>query len=73
MTPLVLQGSQDARREGRRAAALDQLDQGMKIHRTLHRKLMGQIAVEAGVSQPRTAPRGDVPSRLAAGGCVSVR
>jgi hypothetical protein len=69
----MVQRSQDARRERRRTAVLDQLDQGMEIHRTLHRQLTGQIAVEASVSQPRTTPRGDVPGRLAAGGCVSVR
>ena len=56
----MLERREDARRERRGAAALDQLDQGVEIHGTLARELFREPALEAGPTQSPPAPGDDL-------------
>jgi hypothetical protein len=56
----VLERCQDAGGQRRWTAALDQLDQGVKVNRALARELLGEPVVEAGRAQSLAAPRNDL-------------
>ena len=56
-TPLVVERRHDARREQRRAAAPDQLDQRVQVNRAFVRELLGHGGVETGFAQPGAPPR----------------
>src|SRR5687767_11573358 len=56
---LVLERRQDARSQRRWTAALDQLDQGVQVNRTLARELLAEPVVEAGLAQSLAAPGDD--------------
>ena len=58
--PLVVEWREDARREWRRAAALDQSGQRMEVHTALARQFLRESRLEAGVTQARTAPGDDI-------------
>ena len=56
---------QDARDKRRRAAALNQLDQGVQVHPRVTRDLLGQLEVEARAQQslqPPADPAGRCPA-----------
>jgi hypothetical protein len=57
---LVLERRHDTRRERRRAAALDELDQRVQIDAALAREVLGEFGVEAGLSQSCATPGDDV-------------
>jgi hypothetical protein len=57
--PLVVERREDARREWRRTAALDQPGQRMEVHTALARQSLRESRLEAGVTQARTAPGDD--------------
>ena len=56
----MLERRQNARRERRRAAALDQPDQRVQIDAALAREVVCQFPVETGLAQSRSAPRDNV-------------
>jgi hypothetical protein len=58
--PLVVERREDARREWRRTAALDQSGQRMEVHAALARQFLRESRLEAGVTQAHTAPRDDI-------------
>jgi hypothetical protein len=53
---LVVERREDARRERRRAAALDQPGQRVQVHTELLRQFLRERPAEAGVAKPRAAP-----------------
>jgi hypothetical protein len=55
----VVQRREDARREWRRTAPLDQPGQRMEVHTALARQFLRESRLEAGVTQARTAPGDD--------------
>jgi hypothetical protein len=56
----MVEWGQDARGERWGTTALDQLDQGVQVDRTLTRQPLGQLAVEAGLAQAGAAPGDDL-------------
>ena len=59
----MVERREDARRESRRTAALDQPGQRMEVDTALAREFLREARLEAGVSQARTAP-GDNTGRF---------
>jgi hypothetical protein len=55
---LVVERRHDPRRERRRTATLDKLDQRVQVNRAFARQLLSQSAAETGLAQPG-APPGD--------------
>jgi hypothetical protein len=58
--PLVVERREDARREWRRTAALDEPGQRMEVHTALARQFLRESRIEAGVTQACTAPGDDI-------------
>lgn len=54
--PLVVERREDARRERRRTAALDQPGQRVQVHTVLARQRLRERRVEARVTKARSAP-----------------
>jgi hypothetical protein len=67
----VLERRQDARGQRRWTAALDQLDQGVKVNRALARELLGEPVVEAGLAQSLAAPHDDLSRPRTQAGVLS--
>ena len=71
---LVVERRQDARGQRRRAASIDQLDQGVKVHIRFAREFLCEFGVEPGLVQPRVTPGHNAGSFLAvAGRCFGSR
>jgi hypothetical protein len=64
--PLVVERREDARRERRRTAALDQPGQRVQVHTGLARQCLRDCRVEARVTKARAAP-GDYVGRFLPG------
>lgn len=64
--PLVVERREDARRERRRTAALDQPGQRVQVHTVLPRQCLRECRVEARVTKARAAP-GDYVGRFLPG------